>query len=252
MNNSETVDAAFAKAFQLMSDAGFKLNGSIEVVVDENLPFMGYTTERWKKNLIVVSGGALKSGLLEGLLIHEMCHIYRTETKHPSHNSEILNDALRDVILQHDLREEYQPRILQRLINHVQDLYADDIAFQVFQKNQDTLFSLDVMSDFFLSWIETSPVNSLDKVKDRWMNAGTMLNNCFALSNMRRHGIPDINDKAKKANKEFLDAVDAKLSAGFDYFKNFMLSLREDVTDSEFREQLRKFLRRFVELATAD
>lgn len=250
MDNSETVYAAFAKAFQLMSDAGFKLKGSTEVLVDETLPFMGYTTERWKKNLIVVSGGALESGLLEGLLIHEMCHIYRTETKHPSHNNKLLNNALRDAILQHDLREDYQTRILQRLINHVQDLYADDVAFQVFRKNQDTLFSLDMMSDFFLSWIETTPVNSLDKAKDRWMCAAMMLNNCFAVSNMERHGILDVNDRARKANQEFLDAVDAKFSTAFDYFKDFMLSLREDVIESEFREQLSEFFRRFVELAS--
>lgn len=44
---------------------------------------MGYSTKRKGGYVIVVSGMALKSGLVEGLLIHEMCHVYRTNMNHP-------------------------------------------------------------------------------------------------------------------------------------------------------------------------
>ncbi len=248
MKSAKLVQEAFAKAFKMMSNAGFRLNNSIEVVVDENLPFMGYTTGRLDKNLIVVSGMALGSGLVEGLLIHEMSHIYRTETKHPSHNHDLLNDVVNSFISEYDLQEDYQLKILHRVVNHVQDLYADDIAFRVFEKNKDELFSMDVLGDFFYNWIKTSPANSADKIQQRWMNAAIMLNNSFALSNMERHGISDINNRATGANQKFLNTQDTKFFKEFAYFKDFMVSLRENVTELEFREQLREYLRRFIEL----
>jgi len=248
IKSPKPIQEAFAQALKMMRNAGFGLSGSIQVVVDENLPFMGYTAGRWDKNLIVVSGMALRSGLVEGLLIHEMSHIYRTETKHPSHNHALLNDVLRAFISKHGIQEDYQLKILQGIVNHVQDLCADDIAFKVFEKNQDKLFPLNKMSDFFYSWIKTIPVYSADKVRERWMNAAIMLNNCFALSNMERHKIADVDDKVRETNQKFLDALDTKLSKEFTYFKSLMLSLRENVTGSEFQEQLNEYLRRFLEL----
>lgn len=141
-----------------MMESGFEISDKLEVVVDAQLPFMGYSTERRGGHVIVISGVALKSGMIEELLIHEMCHIYRTDTNHPSHNHELLDRVGLHVIHENQLTEEYQIRIIQQAVNHIQDLYADDIAFKVFEKSK--LFPSDQALDFFLSWIQDTPVNA--------------------------------------------------------------------------------------------
>ena len=65
--------------------------------------------------------------MLEGLLLHELSHIYRMKTGHPSHNAQVVEEAvgsLGEQALQHD----YQRKIIYDLTNNIEDLYADDIA----------------------------------------------------------------------------------------------------------------------------
>jgi hypothetical protein len=250
MKSEKRVQKASARALQMMSDAGFRLRNSVEVVVDENLPFMDYSTARREKNIIVISGMALNSGMAEGLLVHEMSHAYRTETNHPSHNSALLDDVLGSFMANHGVEEDYQIEIIQRIVNHVQDLYADDVTFRAFEKSKDPLVSPDKISDFFLDWIRTSPVQSADKVKDGWLNASIMLNNCFAVSNLERHKIKDVGNRVAAANQKFLNAFDSEVLEEFAYFNNFMVNLKEDVTDSEFRKQISEYVHCFLELTT--
>lgn len=76
-----------------MKAAGFEVSDSTQVVVDPKLPFMRYSTKRGGSDVIVISGRALASNMFEGLLVHEVSHIYRINTKHPSHNHELLARA---------------------------------------------------------------------------------------------------------------------------------------------------------------
>jgi len=248
MRSGESLQELLVKSIEMMNAMGFRLSGIIEVTVDESLPFMGYTTRTLNKNLIVVSGMAVTSGLLDGLLLHELSHIYRTESRHPSHKHGILNEVLRYFVSKHNIKEEYQLGTLRGIINHVQDLYADDVAFKVFEKNQQKLFPLQKIGEFFYNWIKTAAANSPDKIRNRWTNAAAMLNNAFALSNMKRHNVNDIRTKAAEANQNFLDKLSPQLSREFPYFENFMVNLEENVADEEFREQLEEYLRHFLAL----
>jgi len=136
LSENAVIRSATRNALKMMKDSGFEIPDKIEVVVDPKLPFMGYSTKRRSGgSVIVVSGMALKSGLVEGLLIHEMCHVYRTNTNHPSHNSELLNTVGHAVIHRNQLTESYQLDLIRQAVNHIQDLYADDISFQVFQNS---------------------------------------------------------------------------------------------------------------------
>src|SRR5258706_1507154 len=81
-------------AISLMKDSGFPIKEDVEIAVDEKLQIMGYTTEENGKTRIVVSRWSLYSDMLIGLLIHELSHIYRNETNHPSHNFAIHNNAI--------------------------------------------------------------------------------------------------------------------------------------------------------------
>lgn len=233
-------------ALKLMRDSGFEIRKKLEVLVDPELPFMGYSTQRRGGHVIVVSGMALKSGPVEGLLIHEMCHIYRTETNHPSHNHDLLNGVGLHVIHENQLTEDYQIKIIQQAVNHIQDLYADDISFKVFEKSE--AFTPEQAFTFFLDWIQDSPLEERDD-KEKWLNIGTMLNNCFAISNLTRHKIPDINNQAEAKVQKFLSKVNDKLKNESRYFISFMTNLEENPAPARFEKDLTEYLTRIIELA---
>lgn len=226
-----------------MRDSGYRINGKIEVSVDPKLPFMGYSTQRQEGHIIVVAGAALKSGPIEGLLIHEMCHIYRTESGHLSHNTQLLNLVGTRIIHENELEKDYQIRIIQQAVNHVQDLYADDLAFQVFREGG--AFTPEQAHSFFLEWINDTPIKEKSS-KDRWQNVGIMLNNCFAVSNLARHKIPDIDGQVENAVQRFLSRIGGRMRSEFAYFRGFMTNLNENVTQDQFEKDLAEYLTRIA------
>ncbi len=230
----------------MMKEAGYGVGNHVRVVVDPTLGFMGYTYPKDGKFTIVVSGIAVESGMLEGLLVHEMSHIYRMKTKHPSHNEKIINEVI-SRFEGPGLNMDYKRKIVHDLVNHLEDLYADDLAFKVFETSN--IFPLEEAGRFFLSWLSPEPVKSRNTMRDRWMNMAMMLRNSFALSSMSRHHIPDIEQRARRINSKLLSAISADMSQSFEYFHHVMVGLTEDVTESEFRTILEGYLRRFVLLA---
>src|SRR5437879_8827913 len=87
----ETVRMARQTAIEMMRKAGYDIGTKVKVVVDPKLPFMGYTMPQGGNFTIVVSGGAVGSGLLEGLVVHEMSHLYRVQTYHLFLNGKIFD-----------------------------------------------------------------------------------------------------------------------------------------------------------------
>lgn len=240
------VDESFRRAKQVMEEAGYGVGDNVSVVVDPDLGFMGYTFPGEGGFNIVVSGAAVDSGMLEGLLVHEMSHIYRMKSKHPSHDAEIINAAIgRFVNRGYD--RDYQQKTLHDIVNSLEDLYADDVAFKVFGKAR--IFPVETAGRFFLSWLTPEPVASGNTRRDGWMNAALMLRNSFALSNMARHGVPDSGNRAAELNRRFLSQLPAGGTEAFEYFHKVMMGLREDVTGSEFGRLLNEYLNRFVEEA---
>ena len=158
MQSNNNVKDAVHNALRSMRDSGFAISGKLEASVDADLPFMGYSTQRAGGNVIVVAGRAVESGMIEGLLIHELCHIYRTEKNHPSHNKDLLNRVGHKVILGFLLKRDYQIRIIRQAVNRIQDLYADDISFQIFKKSQ--IFTPEQAQAFFLDWINDTPAKA--------------------------------------------------------------------------------------------
>jgi len=231
-----------------MKRAGFEINQNVEVAVDEGLPFMGYTSRQWQRQLVVVSGFALKSNMLEGLLTHELSHVYRSQTKHPSHNDQIITGLLRSFTSNHNLNEHYQSEILHQAINHIQDLYADDVTIRILTAEKTDSVNLEQLGDFFLGWIREDPLRTGIARKDEWMNASIMLNNCFAMSNMQRHRIPDRGNRAKTRNEAFMRGTNSVVADSFRYFNSFMVNLKERISDAEFQKQIEEYLSRFLGL----
>jgi hypothetical protein len=242
--SENSVNEALEDVLHMMAQAGLRIDQAVSVVVDEKLPFMGYTSRQGLNHTIVVSGLAVKSGMLKGLLAHELSHVYRNITGHPSHNERIIAHLASSFINNYRLDAGYQRQILHQVINHVQDLYADDITMKILSTDNG-LFDPKQLTEFFVEWIREEPVNTGINGRDRWVNAGIMLNNSFALSNMQRHNISDENQRAKMRNNTFLSRINSNAAKEFSYFNDFMVGLREQVTDSEFQREMREYLGRF-------
>src|SRR5438876_3436749 len=243
---AEVVNKYRSSAIQMMTNAGFKITDNVKVAVDPELPFMGYTMPQGKSFTIVVSGGAVGSEMLEGLLVHEMSHIYRIQTNHPSHNAEILEQAV-ERLGKKRIHSDYQQKIVHDLLNDIQDLYADDISFKVLRNSP--IIAADQMTRFLQDWVKDEPAKSREAVMDSWNNASIMTHNARAIAQMARHRVEDIGGLAEQANKSFLSQVSPSVAGRFEYFRNLLQNLREDMTAEEYRALLADYLRQFLEIA---
>ncbi len=244
---SRGVEQPFKLAREMMDKAGFKITAPVKVSVDPQLPFMGYTTPEGDSFHIVVSGGSVGSGMLEGLLVHEMSHIYRIQSKHPSHNYRILDEAVSKATSGVRVLD-YQEKILHDLLNDIQDLYADDIAFQVFRSGHAAF--LNEATEFMQDWVKDEPARSGDKVRDRWENASVLVHNARSLAQMQRHHIEDVGNRAVEKNERFLATTPHEYGEGFKFFRNELLLLREDLTEKDYSLLLAEHLKNFMILAT--
>ena len=238
---------AFKTAMKRMRDSGFDIGDRVEMVVDPRLPIMGYTLAgEGGRFQITVSGGALKSGLLEGLLTHEMSHIYRMRTKHPSHNPRIIEEATNQVA-NNVVTKDYQRKILHDLVNNVEDLYADDIAWRVIRKAG--VLTDEQSTEFLQNWVEDRPAESRDATRVRWENAWTLANNARAIAQMARHGVADTGGRGAALNERFLSQMKPSARGHFEYFRNLLANLKEPITEEEYRAFLVDYLGRFIEVA---
>ena len=241
----ERVREAHQNAMDMMRESGFEVGNIVEVAVDPQLPFMGYTVPQGDGFRIVVSGMAVESGILEGLLVHEMSHVYRMQTNHPSHNHRIIEEVVNGLAKQR-LSKEYQRKIIGELVNNIQDLYADDISMKVFRESR--FLPNGQLSAFLQSWVKDEPVKSTDPKKDRWVNAAIMANNARALAQMKRHRISDVGGRAQASNERLLPQLPVTASSQFPYFMNLMTNLNEDITEDGYRRLLKEYLGKFLEL----
>jgi hypothetical protein len=241
------VNQALKDVLDLMARAGFAIEEEVSVVVDRDLPFMGYTSRQWRQHTIVVSGFAVRSGMLQGLRAHELSHVYRNVTNHPSHNDWIISQLASSFINRYKLDTDYQREILHQVINHVQDLYADDITMKVLATDNG-LFDPRQLEGFFVDWIKDERARTGLSKRDRWVNAAIMLNNSFALSNMQRHSINDHEKKAESKSHAFLTRINLEAARGFSYFNDFKVGLKEQVTKAEFQHEMKEYLTHFFQV----
>jgi hypothetical protein len=245
---TENVEEALRNILNMMERAGFRINQDVKVIVNKKLPFMGYTSRQWQSHVIVVSGFAVESPMLEGLLTHELSHVYRNIANHPSHSEPLIASLMRIFIDDHNLDRDYEHEILRQAINHIQDLYADDIAVKVLGTYYGAPL-LEQLGNFFLSWIKEEPATGGVRLRNRWVNASILLNNSFAISNMERHNIMEGQiERAKLNNDRFLNRIKSSVAIQFSYFNRFMVGLEEDVSEARLREQMEEYLGNFLKV----
>lgn len=241
MTHDDTLDQLKKQALDLMAEAGFPLTGEIAVMLDSALPYMGYTTEKDGHPLIVVSGDALKGNMALNLLIHELSHVYRIQSGHPSHKASLLTSII-TWVMHGRVVEPYQENILYSILNNIQDVYADDISFKIFAKQN----SPANLNEFFMGWIH-EPVKATTS-ESKWQNAEKLLSAAFAQANLERHHIKDTDQKVEKALKASLQLYAKPVVHYYPFFKEFMVDMPEEITDREFEKLLTKYLSEFVKL----
>jgi len=244
--DGELVEKAFLNASRMMKESGFGLKSDVKIAIDPNLPFMGYSMPLGRGYGVVVSGGSVGSGMLEGLIVHEMSHIYRMENNHPSHDAEIIEQAI-DKIGKQYLSHDYEQKIVHDLLNDIQDLYADDISMKVIKKGQ--ILEPGQINSFLQDWVKDEPAESGDPKRDNWVNASIMVHNARAIGQMTRHNIEDTGGKAAQSNKRFLSQMPTAVAIQFQYFRDLMVNLKENMTRDQYRKLLADYLNRFLEVA---
>lgn len=217
-------------ALKLMRTGGYPILEEVVFEVDEKLQIMGYTTERDGKTLITVSGWSLKTDMVTGLLIHELSHVYRTQTFHPSHNFSLHNKVLNKL-------GRGDSDTLRNIINHIQDIYADDISFPVYMEKHQK----GNLSEFFSGWV-------LPPTTNKAVNAERLVSAAFASANLERHKVKDGGNKLTRSVENFLTEIDKNQAEKYNYFKDTLINLPENITEKQFEIFLEKFLGEFGEI----
>ena len=155
---------------------GVRLERPVSLVI-EDMPIMGATESTADGHRLHIAAHAVGSGMLDGLMAHEMGHMVRTERGHPSHRTEIHRRVFDSIDVPARQRRAFGG-IARGAVNHVEDIYADDLAIEVIGRDRD-------IAGFFSGWVR----NSAQPGNTRWETVGNGVTIAFALGNMARHGI---------------------------------------------------------------
>lgn len=240
--SEQTLEEIKNHALNHMHHAGYKITQDIAVVIDPSLTHMGYATVKDGKSVIVVSEKAVKDKSAINLLIHELSHIYRIETHHPSHNQSQIN-TIAGWAVYGKVMYPYQENIIQDILNHIMNIYADDITFAVLSSSKKQLH----FNDFFLHWVR-EPSNAEDVLLKKWEDAGNLVSAAFADASLTRHDIFDTDKKVEKAVETFLAGIEKKQAEKYAFFKTFLTYLPEKVEKKEFEKLLIKYLGEFLKI----
>ena len=175
------VKTAFEGVTEKYASHGLSLRLPVTAEI-ARMAIMGASKSTSDRHTLFVSARAVESDLLDGLIAHEVGHMLRTEAGHSSHNADVFG------ALHHEVKI---PRAAEgafgQAFNHIQDIYADDLAFLVFASD-----GSDRAYEFFAAWVDG---NTSAGGTNRWQNIGLATTNGFALGNLIRHRLIGPDDK---------------------------------------------------------
>lgn len=157
------------------SGMGIRFSAPVTLVI-EDIPIMGATEPSGSGYRLHVASFAVRSGMLDGLVAHEMGHMICMEQHHPSHDPTLHSRVVQRIRVPPGSRRGFTA-VAREAINHVEDIYADDLAFEIIGDSRAGVF--------FSDWIDRSSIIS----RDPWQTVGNGISIAFALGNMERHGV---------------------------------------------------------------
>ena len=229
-------------AVEELASKEFKIRSKITFGIDPNLKIMGYTTETGSGQRIVISSWALTSSMLKGLLIHELTHIVRTEEGHPSHNFQLLSAIVNRYSQSYDLDND-TTMMLRETLQHVQDIYADDIGFLIFRDFIDQK----IIEEFFSNWVKDE--DDVSQFRDRANNITSIFtSNAFALASLWRRGYDsDAETRMKKANSLFIKKAfpETSFERMLTIYSNLVKLLsslpKSNVEEEQFSDEMQRY-----------
>jgi len=90
------VKATFEEVAARYAERGHTVSWPVSAEI-VSMAIMGATKSKDSAHTLFVSVRAVESGLLDGLIAHEMGHMLRTESGHPSHSAEVFRALSREV-----------------------------------------------------------------------------------------------------------------------------------------------------------
>lgn len=229
-----------------MTDMGHPIDAKVEFRFDPDLRIMGYSRPLPDGYRVVAGKGAMRDNLLVTLLAHELSHVQRMASGHASHSHAAVQSAY-DAIRLQGPQEPYHDEILHDVINNVQDLYADGIAFDVMQRMG--AVPREGIGGFFLAWMKPRPEPSSDAREARWRAAHAAIGNARALAQVKSQGSHVQLRGAKRINSELLASLPPEIAEAQTWFQAFYDDLPPDPTTAGFTRALSDYVRRFVAIA---
>ncbi len=237
------------QALLAMKQAGLELDDrQLWMGIDSKLSSLGYSYPAGDESVILVSPRSVYGkgdGGLKQTLVHEMCHVYLTQKKHPSHDSETFKGAYSRIVQRCPHR--WQRTIVRRVMNFPTEVFAEDMTFKVLEGSQAEWEKSNV--EYFASKIATRPGRSLKEARRQWRTAIMVVHNCYFATQMERHGIPDARGIVKGAIEKLLASLPSETSRSYEYFREVFLKLEDDTTKDGFRNTLEDYLDEFVALS---
>ena len=246
------VEKSARNAMRMMKEAGCEIHDDpLWVGLDPRLQSAARTYPAEGGSVILVKPKYVDTqwlGGLDNILVHEMSHIYRRETNHPSENPEILKDfEARYKTFKNYTRKSYQLKTLIGSAFNLEEILTDDLAFRVLEKSK--VAWVEPTEKSLQALIRSKPAWALRSRWKRWKNVMLIAGNSMWIAEMDRNKIPDTGDKAKSANQKLLSALPEEASRAYEHLHRLALDLRENVTVEEFKTILGDYAATIVEFA---
>jgi hypothetical protein len=222
------------KVLELMRKRGYEIRSKVRIKVDRKLNIMGYTKREGDSYTIFVSEWSLESGMLDGLILHELAHVYFIERSSVTHRADMVSELLDNISKLEGLRKREVEYLLEAY-NHLQNIIVDDLVFELI----DSTMERNVKS-FFQQWVTDKATG--DPVAD----AAILCRNAFAIASLKRRNLLRDNDFASTVNRRFLDKLGRNARKDFDWIERFLESVNPNVSEEKFRSMLEQYFERII------
>jgi hypothetical protein len=223
-----------------MKDAGYGINSKVTILVDPNLPIMGYARKRGETHYVVVADWALDSEMLGGLILHELSHIYYTDRSAATHDHRIIEEALSGLKEREGLNKR-ETEYLVDAFNHLQNIIVDDIVFKTMTEKERSL-----AQRFFAGWVSERPTG------DPTVDGALLARNAFAVASLTRRGLFAKDSEMSARNKAFLAQMGEDKERRFNSIKEFLEEASAKWNEEEFRAALYEYLDSLLSLMRDD
>ncbi|MFB6095601.1 MAG: DUF5781 family protein [Halodesulfurarchaeum sp.] len=226
-------------------ETGFGLEKPVVVQIRSDPEARTWTGHRSDDHVLTLSERAARSALATELAVHEFAHMRRAEENHPSHTLET-EEALFLAFAGREVERDALAHAYQ-IANHLRDLYADELTFEVTSGGK------------LISFIESELAAALadrpcDGPETGYRLSGesdpglTAVNAAFALALVDRHGIDADHRLADLAGAAAADAPGIDVTV----FRDRFGELESNPTEQECLRTLVDLLETYFEHRAGD